>query len=60
MDSGPACRCSIAPQSPRCWRAARGSIRHSAEAEALSADLESDAMRIALGRIACGYDGGQI
>ncbi len=39
---------------------ARGVDPHSAEAEALSADLESDAMRIALGRIACGYDGGQI
>lgn len=39
---------------------ARGSGLHAAEADALAAELDTEAMRIALGRIACGYDGGQV
>ncbi len=38
----------------------RGLDPASAEAKALVADLGAEAMRAALGRIACGYDGGQI
>lgn len=38
----------------------RGFASASEEARALAASLDTEAMRIALGRIACGYDGGQI
>lgn len=38
----------------------RGLDAASAEAKALVAGLDTEAMRAALGRIACGYDGGQI
>ena len=39
---------------------ARGLARDSAEAQALLQSLEEEGMRLALGRIACGFDGGQI
>ena len=39
---------------------ARGFASASEEARALAASLDTEAMRIALARIACGYDGGQI
>lgn len=39
---------------------ARGLDPAGAEAAALAADLDSETLRAALGRIACGYDGGQI
>ncbi len=39
---------------------ARGLEPNSEEAKVLAASLNTEAMRIALGRIACGYDGGQI
>ena len=39
---------------------ARGLDPSGAEARATAKDLDTDAMRAALGRIACGYDGGQL
>ena len=39
---------------------ARGLDPDGAEAKAIGDVMETEAFRIALGRIACGYDGGQI
>ena len=55
--SGRACPISTASSSPRSWRAP---ARRAAVPARACRQIDTEAFRSALGRIACGYDGGQI
>ena len=45
--------------SPSCWPA-RGASTIRASARRFSQTVKTEAFRASLGRIACGYDGGQV
>ena len=56
--SGPCC--PVSTGADRCAVGTRARIEDAEERAALAATVDSEAFRLRLGRIACGYDGGQV